>query len=166
MLDEPTQYQLQASHELHMTDTFNWHQQPTSDSHMMSNQSYQMPAAATEPAPTAYLTNADQLSMMYTGPASNQLLQQHQPQISPQMNVVGNNYMGQQQPGMQGAAAIIVKPAGALSGDDNDALNDPNVSHPILLFFFFLLHCFHPEKLLCVFRKIEKMLKLSLEKVA
>lgn len=140
-----------------MTDAFNWHQQPTTDPHMMSNQSYQMPAvAATDQAP-AYLTNADQLTMIYgAAPAnSNQLLQQHQPQIQPQMNVVGNNYMGQQQQqqagggvvvqqaGKQGAAAIIVKPAGALSSDDNEALNDPNVSHPKNIFSFLQAHCFH-----------------------
>lgn len=168
---EPAQYQLQPSHdELNMTDAFNWHQQPTTDPHMMSNQSYQMPAVAATDQASAYLTNADQLTnLMYSAaPAnSNQLLQQHQPQIQPQMNVVGNNYMGQQQQqsgggvvvqqaGMQGAAAIIVKPAGALSSDDNEALNDPNVSHPKNIFSFLQAHCFHSlEKkltrtLLCV----------------
>lgn len=160
MLNETATYPMQASHELHMTDAFNWHQQPTSDSHMMSNQNYQMPvvAATNQQTATAYLTNADQLAM-YAGTATGPLLQQHQPQIPPQMNVVGNNYMGQpgvvqqQQPVMQGVAAIIVKATGAMSADDTDALNDPNVSHPIFFFIVFLGLCVW---CMSVFRKIEK----------
>lgn len=145
LLHEPTQYQMQASHELNMTDNYNWHHQPTSDSHMMSNQSYQMPAAAStvasnQQSTTAYLTNADQLSMLFTATNNNPLLQQHQPQISPQMNVTGNNYMGQSATlGVQGMQGDAVAKTTGTSNADNSGLNDRSVSHPLFP------HCFHSE---------------------
>jgi hypothetical protein len=141
MLNEPTQFQIQ-SHDLNnMTDNFNqWHQQPTSDSHMISNQNYQMPAAATtlttnQQTATSYLANADQLGMMYSHTQDNSSLL---PQISPQVNVSGNNYMGQQT--TQGGGVVVVQrggisvvtpdsiPTSASTSDESDDLNDPNVS--------------------------------------
>lgn len=133
MLHETSQFQIQ-SHEL---DNFNqWHQQPTSDSsHMISNQNYQMPAAATalttnQQTATSYLANADQLGMMYSHPqdTTTSLL----PQIStPQVNVSANNYMGQQQQQEGGVVMHVVGPDSAQiasTSDESDDLNDPNVS--------------------------------------
>lgn len=130
MLHESTQFQLQP-HELNMTDSYNqWHQQPTSDSHMMSNQSYQMPAAAAnvtanQQTATSYLANADQLGMMYSHAQDTSSLL---PQISPQVNVTGNNYIGQTTPASQEGIIVQGLEAAALTSDESDDLNDPNVS--------------------------------------
>jgi hypothetical protein len=124
-----------------MNDSYNqWHQQPTSNSHMISNQNYQMPAAATtlttsQQTTTSYLANADQLGMMYShGQDNSSLLPQ---QISPQVNVTANNYMGQQ--GGVVVQGVSTDPTTTTStSDESDDLNDPNVSYIIGGHFFLI----------------------------
>lgn len=104
------------------------HQQPTAESHMMGNQSYQL--HTTNQSNFHHLSSPNQQMLLMQPPNSHQLptlnqnQQQMQPQISPQLNTGGNNYIGQSP-----SQTVQSNENGSTSDDsDDNLLSDPNVS--------------------------------------
>lgn len=121
-----------------------WHHQSPSESHMMTNQTYQLHSPnhhsnyhhmsspnqqmfSMQPPPQHQQPPPNQ---NHQPPSSQQQQQQQQqqsqqqPQMSPQMNATGNNYIGQSPP-----QTVRSNENGSTSDDsDDNALNDPNVS--------------------------------------
>jgi hypothetical protein len=110
------------------------HQQSTAESHMMANQTYQLHSPNHSNYHHMSSPNQQMLLMQppsaHQPPTQNQQHQQqqqqqsHQPQMSPQLNAGGNNYIGQSPP-----QTVRSNENGSTSDDsDDNALNDPNVS--------------------------------------
>jgi hypothetical protein len=159
LLHQPTQvqhHQLDQYHQMHnhqmslMNDqqaAYNqhqWHhQQSPAESHMMANQTYQLHS----PNHSNYhhMSSPNQQMLLMQPPTSHppptqnhqqqqQQPSQHPPQMSPQLNAGGNNYIGQSPP-----QTVRSNENGSTSDDsDDNALNDPNVSYFIKQNFFLL----------------------------
>lgn len=144
----PQHHQLDQYHQMHnhqmslMSDQqaaaaaysqHQWHhQQSTAESHMMANQTYQLHSPNHSnyhhmSSPNQQMLLMQPPSSHQPPPAQNQHQQQqqsHQPQMSPQLNAGGNNYIGQSPP-----QTVRSTENGSTSDDsDDNALNDPNVS--------------------------------------
>jgi hypothetical protein len=112
------------------------HQQSSAESHMMANQTYQLHS----PNHSNYhhMSSPNQQMLLMQPPSSHppppapaqHQQQSHQPQMSPQLNAGGNNYIGQSPP-----QTVRSNENGSTSDDsDDNALNDPNVSSPSSFF--------------------------------
>lgn len=110
-----------------------WHQQTAPESHMLTNQTYQPDVSNYH-----HLSSpSQQMIMMQASPHQPLPIQHHQqqPQMSPQMNAAGNNYIGQSP-----SQALRSTENGSTTDDsDDNGLNaDPTVS---FLFWGKFLSC-------------------------
>jgi hypothetical protein len=126
----------QAAYGQHQWHHQQQHQQPTAESHMMANQTYQLHSPNHSNYHHMSSPNQQMLLMQppstHQPPTQNQQHQQqqppHQPQMSPQLNAGGNNYIGQSPP-----QTVRSNENGSTSDDsDDNALNDPNVSFDLV----------------------------------